>query len=196
MMYLYIILGILLLTLGVLFTVPIKITADYADGTYRLKIKILGISADMEKLGKSFSKKKKKSTEEAQPVTADEQDAALMDKINNVYKLVCRIRNVYNDSRHFVSKRFYADNIYVNISFGTWDAALTGIATGAMWAMLYEILGFITTVATVNNHKFDVDSVYDRCFFDIKAGAVFKFRIVSVVGIALLILHNLKKYKE
>ncbi len=195
MMYLYIVLGILFLALGVLVTVPIKVIADYADGSYRMKIKVFGISTDMEKLGKYFNKKKKPA-KDAQPKTEQEQDAALMDKINNAYKLVRRIANVYNDSRHFVSKRLYVDNIYVNISFGTWDAALTGMATGAVWALLYELMGLLTTVATVNNHKFDVDSIYDRCFFDIKAGAVLKFRIAGIAGIALCILHNLKKYKE
>lgn len=196
MMYLYIVHGVLLLTLGVLVTVPIKVIADYADGSYQINIKVFGISMDVEKLGKRFSKKHKKPVEAEKPQSEDEQDAALIDKINGACKLVRRIRNVYNDSRHFVSKHFYADNIYVNISFGTWDAALTGIATGAVWALLYDILGLITTVATVNNHKFDVDSVYDRCFFDIKAGAVFKFRIAGIAGIALCVLYNLKKYKE
>ena len=196
MIYLYIILGFLLLALGVLITVPVKLIADYADGSCRLVIKIFGISADVQKLGKRFSKSKKNSAPAPQAQSPEEQDEALIDKINNACKLVRRIRNVYNDSRHFVSKRFCAEDIYVNISFGTWDAALTGIATGAIWALLYDILGFLSTVATINNHKFDVDSVYDRSFFHIKAGAVFRFRIVGIAGIALCVLYNLKKYKE
>ena len=196
MMYLYIILGVLLIALGVVVTVPIRVIADYADGSCRLKIKIFGITVDAERLGRHFTKKRKKNTKAPSPQTEEEQDATLIDKINNACRLVRRIKNVYNDSRHFVSKRFYVDDIYANISFGTWDAALTGIATGAVWAMLYDVLGLLTTVATVNSHKFDVDSVYDRCFFDIRAGAVLKFRIAGIAGIALCVLYNLKKYKE
>ena len=196
MMYLYIILGILLIALCMIAIVPIQVIADYAEGSCKLKIKVFGITTDVEIFGKIFSKKKKSSDKRATPETADEQDETLIDRINGAYNTVRRIINVYNDSRHFVSKRFYVDNIYASISFGTWDAALTGIATGTLWALLYELLGFLTTVATVNNHKFDVDSIYDRCFFDMKAGAVFKFRISSIAGIALCILHNYKKYKE
>ncbi len=194
MIYLYIILAVLLLCVAVLVTVPVKVIADYADGSYSLKVRVFGINIDPSVFA-GKSKHNKKSKPEASP-EQDTQDEALFDKINNAIKLVRRIKNVYNDSRHFVSKRFYVDNIYANISFGTWDAALTGIATGALWTLLYDLLGLLTTVATVNHHKFTVDTIYDRSFFDIKAGAVLKFRIIGIAGIALCVLHNLKKYKE
>lgn len=195
MVYLYIILAVLLLCVSVLVTVPVKVIADYADGSYSIKVRVFGINIDPSRFAGKSAHRKKPKQQKAQP-QQDAQDEALFDKINNAIKLVRRIKNVYNDSRHFVSKRFYADNIYVNISFGTWDAALSGIATGALWTLLYEVLGLLTTVATVNHHKFTVDTVYDRSFFDIKAGAVLKFRIIGIAGIALCVLHNLKKYKE
>ena len=60
-MYLYIILGVLLIALGVVVTVPIRVIADYADGSCRLKIKIFGITVDAERLGRHFTKKRKKN---------------------------------------------------------------------------------------------------------------------------------------
>ena len=195
MVYLYIILAVLLLCVTVLITVPVRVIADYANGDYNLKVRIFGINIDPSVFAGKSKDDKKTKRQKAQP-EHEPQDEALFAKINNSIKLVRRIRNVYNDSRHFVSKRFYADNIYVNISFGTWDAALTGIATGALWTLLYEVLGLLTTISTVNHHKFTVDTVYDRSFFDIKAGAVLKFRIIGVAGIAICLFYNLRKYKE
>ncbi|MBQ7901827.1 MAG: DUF2953 domain-containing protein [Clostridia bacterium] len=198
MMYLYIILAVILVLLAVIITVPIRLTADYANGSYQLYMKIFGLKFDLSKFasrGKKGKKAKNDNTNPAQQQEAD-SDKKLMDKISSAYSLVMRIKNVYGSGRHFIVKRLVVENIYVNISFGTFDAALTGIATGAVWSVLYELLGLLTLAATVNNHKFNVDTVYDRSFFDINGGAILKFRIVSAVGILLWLLHNFNKYKE
>ena len=88
------------------------------------------------------------------------------------------------------------DGIYKAMRFAVPDGTDLRSLMYATISMLYDVLGLLTTVATVNSHKFDVDSVYDRCFFDIRAGAVLKFRIAGIAGIALCVLYNLKKYKE
>ena len=89
-------------------------------------------------------------------------------------------------------KRISAD-LTLSLSFGLYDAALTGIATGAVWTLLYELLGLISTIALIEKHSFNVDPVFDKAVFKAEGICIFSFRPVNIIGI---LIHILRKYNK
>ena len=193
MIYLYIILGIILALLLFLLFVPIRLHLGYENKNYILQVNIAWITIDLKKFMNKGHKQKK---QKPQPKSADEQEKKFVEKINETYKKIVYIKNVYNAGIKTIIKRFITENIEAYISFGMSDAAVTGMVTGAVWALLYELLGLLTIVSTVRNHKFNVDSVYDRFLFEPRFSAAFRITLMGAIIILLRIMYNLKKYKE
>ena len=194
MIYLYIVLAVVAVLLLFLLFVPIRLYAAYQNKSYALKLHFAGITINLKRFinkGLPGNKKQKAKHEPTQM-----QEKKLAQKITDIYNKVVYIKNVYNASSKAISKGFITQNIEVVISFGTSDAALTGMLTGAMWALLYELLGLLTILSTVKEHKFNVDSVYDRFVFDATAKVTFKIKLISAIRILITVLYNLKKYKK
>ncbi len=174
--------------------VPVRVDVGYQSNDYSLKLKVLGRCFNLKKLLSGGNAKKTKThTQAEQP---DEADKKLIQKINDIYLKVSYFKNVYNASSKTINKSFITENIGADISFGTSDAALTGMLTGAVWALCYEALGLLSILSTVKSHKFNVDSVYDRCIFEARAEAVFKITVFGALKIAISVLYNVKKYKK
>ncbi len=192
MIYLYIVLAVILALLLFLLFVPIHFDAAYQNKSYTLKLRFAGITFDL----KRFINKQTKKKQQPKPEPIEKQEQKLVQKITDIYNKLVYIKNVYSASSKAISKGFITQNIEVSICFGTSDAALTGMLTGAIWALLYELLGLLTILSTVKEHKFNVDSVYDRYAFDVTAKATFKIRLISAIRILITVLYNLKRYKR
>lgn len=139
-------------------------------------------------------KEKTDNEKNKQDTTEEQKDKKFFDGINNIFRIINIIRKTYSGSREYVSKRINAD-LTVNINFGLYDAALTGIATGAVWALLYELLGLISTVTLIKKHTFNVEPVFDKALFKADGVCIFSFLPVNIIGILIHILKNYKKVK-
>ncbi len=193
MIYLYIVLAVVVLLLLFLLFVPIRLNAAYQNKDYTLEVCVAGIKINLKKfINKGRGTKNKEEKSEQQ----EHGEQKLLHKINDIYNKVVYIKNVYNASSKTISKRFITQNIEASICFGTSDAAVTGMLTGAIWALMYELLGLLTILSAVDNHSFNVDSVYDRFALEITAKVTFKIKLVSVIRILITVLYNLKKYKK
>ncbi len=192
MIYLYIVLAVVTALLLFLLFVPIRFNAAYQNKSYTLEVRVAGIKLDL----KRFINKETKKKQQPKPEQSDTEEQKLIKKMTDIYNKVVYIKNVYSASSKAISKGFITQNIEVSICFGTSDAAVTGMLTGAIWALLYELLGLLTILSTVKEHKFNVDSVYDRFVFEPLAQVTFKIRLISAIRILITVLYNLKKYKK
>lgn len=185
---------IALIVVAFVLFVPVRAFVSYSYKTdYTLNVKVLGLTADIKKLINQKSKTSKhKIKKDELPKSNLSEDEKLLDKISKIYSKVVYFKNVYNASSKTINKHFVTENIEADVAFGTSDAAFTGMLTGAVWALLYEMLGVVSILSTVKTHKFNVDSVYDRCVFDVSAKATFKITVYGALRIAISVIYNLK----
>lgn len=199
MIYVYAILAVIFLVISLFLILPGKIQIilggeNFADITLYFFGGILKIPLKPKEKDKSKSKSQDKEKQQNPSEASDEEkaDKKFFDGINNIFRIVNIIRKTYTRSREYVHKKISAD-LTVNLSFGLYDAALTGIATGAVWTLLYELLGLISTVALIEKHSFNVDPVFDKALFKADGVCIFRFRPVNIIGI---LIHVLLKYSK
>ena len=193
MIYVYAILAVVFVILALFFVLPAKIQITLAKKNFAdIKLFFFG---GVLKIPLKPKEKKSNNSQESKPKESqseEQKDKSFLEGINNIFRIVNTIRKTYSQSREYVSKRIGAD-LTVNITFGLYDAALTGIATGAVWTLLYELLGLISTVALIEKHSFNVNPVFDKALLKADGICIFKFRPINIIGV---LIHILRKYKK
>ena len=193
MIYVYAILSVIFFLILMFFLLPGKITISFggSDGKVQILLQFFGGILKIPIKEKDDKQKKDKPTEKKQ--TPEEKDKSFFEGINNIFRIIKIINKTYSRSMHYVNKRISAD-LSVNISFGLYDAALTGMATGVVWTLLYELLGLISTISLIEKHKFNVDPVFENnAMFKAEGICIFTFRPVNIIGI---LIHILRKYNK
>ena len=192
MVYVYAFVAIILLIILLFLLLPAGIRISYGKSKNAdIELKFLW---GLVKIPLKPKAKKDKAEKTKHSDTPEEKDKSFFEGLNNIARIIKIINKTYSKSREYVYKRMKAD-VTVNITFGLYDAALTGIATGAIWTLLYEILGLISTSAQIQKHSFNVDPVFDKALFEADGLCVFKFIPVNVIGILIHILKNYNKVK-
>ena len=160
----------------------IKLTAFF--GLIKLPVKAL--------LNKPKKKKPKK-----EDVQEPQKEDKIIGSLNKGLLLLKRIYKTLSASRHFARKRIAAKKIKADITFAMGDAALTGITTGLVWSVLYQLLGVFSLVATIDKHEFNVEPVYEeKIYFKREISCILKFSVVNIIGIGLVALYHYRKSNQ
>lgn len=193
MIYFYIVLIAILLLFLCLITVPLRLEISMKNTKSDIELTALW---GLIKLSPDMLKKKTPKGKETPPAKekAEQTQDAILKRLNDGIYLLKRIYKTFSSSRHFCQKRLVAEKISADISFAMFDAALTGITTGLVWSLLYQLLGTLSVVALIDEHKFNVEPVYEeKLFFNQEINCILKFRIVNIIGILLVVLYHFKK---
>lgn len=126
----------------------------------------------------------------------EEKDEKLLDKIKSLADSIATVKAVYSKNKYKIKKCVVANNLEIYIKFGLFDAMQTGIATGLLWALLYNALALVSTVGTVYEHKFDVVPIFDKSGFCSSGKGIFRFRIINIIGVLLRIYITYKRYTK
>lgn len=193
---------ILLLVLFVLF-VAINLKFTYRDGKADMEISIFGSLIKFRPGAKALARlaggekdKHGKDEKDSEEKNDDERKKTL-NGINDIFEFVGRMKRTYVKSRPFVRKRFVIKKLAVHIEYSMADAALTGITAGALWSLMYQIFGLLSTVASAAKPDFEVTPVYEvRFFFNTEAECILKLRIANIIGILLCVMHNYRAAKQ
>ena len=202
----WVLLAILLffiLAIAVILFSPVKIEYDFKKengGKLKSKLNLSVINGiiklnlpDLNKKSKSNKKdkrKKKKNAEQLQSKQSDEQFKSVAD---DLFKLLKKLTAKDGKRR---PKKIVAEDIVFYLKFGLFDAAQTGIATGAIWTLLYGFFAFFEYRATVKSHDFKVVPVFETSFFEFNASGIIKAKTVNIIGMVLKIYRNYKKVKK
>ena len=193
MIYFYIVLIAILLLFLCLITAPLRLEISMKNTKSDIELTALW---GLIKLSPDIFKKKRSQNKEKPTVSQKEEQTQdkILKRLNDGIYLLKRIYKTFSSSRHFCQKRLVAEKISANISFAMFDAALTGITTGLVWSPLYQLLGTLSVVAIIDEHKFNVEPVYEeKLFFNQEINCILKFRIVNIIGILLVVLYHFKK---
>ena len=196
---------IILLILFALFA-AINVRFTYRDGKADMEISIFGSLIKFRPRAKALSriaagkKDKHRKTEDEEDKNGDndgDKRKKTLDGINDIFEFIGRVKRTCVKSRPFVRKRFVIKKLAVHIEYSMADAALTGITSGALWSLMYQTFGLLSTVASAEKPDFEVKPVYEERFlFNTEAECILRLRIANIIGILLCVIHNYRAAKQ
>lgn len=126
-------------------------------------------------------------------VKKEKNDEKILAKIKNYIKTFKILKEVYSKNKFFIRDRLVLEDTKAYVKFGFGDAAVTGIATGAVWSLLYQILAFLSSVGTVKDHEFDVVPVYNERGFCLNINGIISFRMINIIRVVLKVVRTYRK---
>lgn len=146
---------------------------------------------NLDKLIKKLSQKKPK---EVSPETRDEKDSGrLVGKLKKLAKTLKLVKKTYSKNRWYIRRSLRVEQLDFHLKFGFEDAASTGIATGAIWSVLYGLTALVAQVGTLNNHYFEVVPVYTGKGFASEGRTKFSIRAVHAISLFVRLYLTYKK---
>lgn len=200
-----VLLTVILVILAVLIVIlSLKLSVKFSLSTgdkEKLKLRIFAYS---EKIGfdikfkdKNNDENKDENKDEKTESKDEKKDAkSIFEKLLDLYKELQKVKYTCITSKDFIKKRLVLKELNVLIEFGLSDAAKTGIATGAVWATIYNVLEFLTKFVTLKNHKFNVEPDYNNEKYYASFDGIITVRIVNIISIALYVLMKYMKISK
>jgi hypothetical protein len=122
------------------------------------------------------NKNNSKKNIETSSENGNTEEKAKKDLKNTLTGVTKIIDVVYSSSK----KHLVIDNLYVSYKFGLGDAALTGIYSGAVYAIFHSFGGYLYSNFKVKQQKIDITPDFDNIKNELKINLYFKIRIINL----------------
>lgn len=135
---------------------------------------------------------KKAKARKATTAKSEEADSKLSfsQKVKKYYRIFLRVSGTWSKSKRAVRKRILAEKIYLNLNFGTGDAAHTGMLVGTLWAAIYNVIAFIANFIRVTEPKICINPSYDEELLDFDGECILKISLANIITILTIIAVN------
>lgn len=183
---------ILLVILVILFLfVPFYLVVEYDKDSItddmKLFVSYFGLRFNL----KPKKKSEKKDDEELKDL--EEKEKFSITKFKAEFDKYVDIFNEYKDEfttiMDFLSNRaIYFKIIEYTLNFGFGDAMMTGIMTGSINAVVYNILSIIHNHCTLNEFKININPDFDNTKYETHFKCILKIKSVHIIFIAFRIL--------
>ena len=193
MLWLYILLGILLVIFLLLLT-PVKLKASYNED-FRCILKIGFVKFSLYPPKPKKKKKKPKKADEEQKIEETKKESLIKEKgISWLFDLIKKIADLAVGALKDFFRHIIVKKLLLSISIAGSDAADTAVKYGYCCSAVYPAFGII--VGAVNCKKYGVDISPD---FEEKAKSAVNMELESRIKIlwllALVIKHGIKGLK-
>ncbi len=190
MYLLYAVIALVIVITAFILFAKIKIIFEYKKYPGEKLYTDISVSYGFIKLDKLVSKSISKASEKK---TAKESDMTFIKKVKSYAETFRILKTVYSKNRWFIRKRLSIDPLKFHLKFGFGDAAVTGIATGAINTMLYSLLSLLDRIGTVRNHYFEVVPVFESRGFACETRGSISLRMINILTIAVRLYLTYKK---
>lgn len=172
---------VVIILLIVLF-IPVGIGAKYEDGVFVIvKISILKFDIPLNRKVKKLSKKNNSSPD---------------DDLNKSIISIDFILSLLGDFRRFVRKRLCLEEFNLNLTFGTSEASSTAVSTGALWGIVYNLLGLVDKVVRVKNPKVDITPEFNTLTLRVSTQGIVTSCIAHIIAVTVVFVFKYLKYKK
>ncbi len=114
-------------------------------------------------------------------------DSGLRKKINTYYKNFKKIKFIFLNSKHKARKKILIEKFRLNIDFGLDDAAHTGIATGSLWAGIYNVIAFLSHISLISEPEICVNADYENEKLAFDGECIIILRLANIISILYVI---------
>lgn len=178
-----IIAAILIILICILFG-PLKVKIDLhtnkLNATFFLfNIPVFKLKRSQKEDSESSSKKSADFTKETEKITVK------LKRFTDTFGITVKLL------RKFVGIK----DLNLNIIVGTGDAALTAISVGALWAVVYRVLGIVGSICYIDEQSVEITPDYTETVFSLNGDCIIKSRIAYIIFIVITILMKIKSRK-
>ncbi len=182
-----VILAAMLAVIILILFAPLRLSLSFKNSDFRAKIVLAGIPMYTYK-----GKKDKKSIDEA----VEDRVKSLEKDTLSLGEKIKRIASISRLAAKLLGKYTSIKNFSLKLSIGTGDAASTAVSVGLSWAAIYNLLGIVGRIVSIDNHSVEISPDYSRHVFSSEGKCIIKSRIVYIIIIAITILLKIKSSKE
>ncbi len=174
----------------------LSVIISYRDGKVSAVLKsfLFRITLD-EKFISRFGKKKKQKTNDKKPKSEEKNVEGFFAKIKRLKKQYDEVKGLIDEILRYAGSRVEFSDIYIRSAFGTGDAATTGMAYGAAWALVGNVYGYLCKFVNVKFPTVELLPDYNEKKFKIEAQGIIKIRIVHIIG-CIIKLAKIKASKK
>lgn len=187
MLYLLIALALVLI---LLFS-KVKVFCEYKKHPGEKLSSTISVYLGAVRILKLKPQKHKKPKQQKEP-----SDETLVQKLKKYTQIIKRCKRVYAQNRFRIHSTLIVENIDFHIKFGLGNAAVTGIATGALWSLLYGTTALVSQVGTLKKHFFEVVPVYTEKGLILQGSVRLSVRIINAFILAVKLYMTYKKVSE
>ncbi len=99
----------------------------------------------------------------------------------------------YDTSRE-IRKSVIVEKIKVDASYGSGDAAFTGMAIGFAYAEIYKLIGFLSSIFTASAPEITIKPIYtEESFFEAEAEGIISTKTAHIIFTGIKFYFNYKK---
>lgn len=195
---------IIVILLFLLLIIPINISLEYIrkkeEGRATLTISILrrlinikipfnDIYKKQGLWGLKFLKRKKGTQEREFPANLKE----VKKNINQFLSDYPIYRQTLYSTKDYLRKKVVCSNLVFKMDMGLDDAALTGIATGFVWGIVYNILSILSGFVNIKKTDIKIQPIFNEMVLGVDFYCIFTFRVVHIIiGFLILIFSFIK----
>lgn len=130
----------------------------------------------------NFTHPKDQKNDESYCEEESHSQKGFVQKIKDYYNKFVKIKYVWHKSKKKIRKTILCERLVLNLSFGLDDAAQTGIATGAVWAGVYNVISFLSNFASLREPEIKINPVFDDECVEFDGQCIIAFRIVNIIS--------------
>ncbi len=149
----------------------------------RLKVSLAGITVYRKTIDRKTSETPNEKVEKA-----DKEAKKLGEKIED-------FKNFYKFTTKLLGKYTKLDEITIKIDFGTGDAPSTAVLIGALWGIVYGLIGRIGSICKIKKHNVVINPEFNNTVFSFEGKCIIKSSIAYIIIIAITILMKIKSRK-
>ena len=177
----------------------LNIIIEYRGGKVKLIFRSLlfKFTLDDEKLRSFGGKKDKSKADKNNAENLEEKSVdvffAKVEKFKTQYHKVKEIIDAFLD---YAGNRAEVTDVFVRCSFGTGDAAQTGMAYGAIWVLIGNVYAFLCRFIRMEFPEVELAPAFNEKTFEIEAEGIIKMRTVHIILAGLRVLKLYTKHKK
>ncbi len=179
MLYVIIAVCVFLLFAGIVLFSKFKIFFEYKKMPGEKLYTKVNISFGFVNLNKIMDRLSKKAKKKTESISGSEK--GIIEKVKKASQTFKTVKKIYAKNRWHIRNSLKVEKLDFHIKFGLSDAAATGIATGAIWTMLYSLTALISQVGTLKKHYFEVCPVFTEKGLICQASVKLSVRMIDAI---------------
>ncbi len=193
MIYFWIILALVLCILAVVLFAETRLIIEYRDKELKLKVRnaFLRLTLDSKTVSKLRGKEQGEKKKDESP------SKGVFEKISDLKEKYNSVKETIDVFAEFTKHRISISKVKVYITYGTGDACTTGMAYGAIWALIGNIYSYVCRHFYITFPEVKLNAQFDgKPTFEAECEGIIKLRFVHIIIAAIRSYKSYKKHKK
>ncbi len=175
-----------------------RVIIEYRDEKFRITFRsgFIKVSIDPEGIKKLSGKKNKKPPKEKLEKKSEEPHERFFDKIRALKEKYLEIKTIADMFLRCMRYKVSFSEFYINVRFGTGDAASTGTVYGGVWALIGSLYSFMCRYFNMSFPEVKLEPDFNKKLFEPTLRGIITVQPVHIIIAVIKSLGAYKKHKK